>query len=99
MSTHWHENREVVVVLQIELNWLRLWLKGRFVLLVLNFQHYYKNDAGKPHSKYSITKSEELKLFMEIIILYWEKHINTLFGQNKMFLHIKAGGVYSDYRA
>jgi hypothetical protein len=47
MSTHWHENRVVVAVLQNELNWLRLWLKSGFVLLVLNFPALLKEGCRK----------------------------------------------------
>jgi hypothetical protein len=81
----------------IELNWLRLWLNGRFVLLVLNLPALLQKWCRKPHSKHSITKTEELILFTEIITLYWEshiKHINTGFGQNKMFLDVQACGIY-----
>lgn len=63
---------------------------------------YYKNDTGRPHSKHSITKTEKFMLFREIITLYWEnhiEHIHTLFGQNIMFLNVKASCIYSDHCA
>jgi hypothetical protein len=50
----------------------------------------------------SVIKTSKLMLYREIIAVCSQihtKHINTLCGQNTVFLNVTAGGTYSDHWA
>jgi hypothetical protein len=62
--------------------------------------HINNNSVRTSQEAYyvSATKPNRLMLFREIIAVYCEnhtEHINTLYGQNAVFVNVKAGGIYS----
>jgi hypothetical protein len=75
-------------------------LTSRWVVWAECRDFIYKNPVRTSEETHqvSITKSNRLMLFREIIPVYCENHMehtNTLCGQNSDFLCVKAGGAYS----